>query len=185
MARFLAEIEWPSRLALRIVDSKLQPDQTLPCASPIVPDFCKSSHHSITPILHHSTTPVLHHSSTPSLQYSIAPSLQYSITSARTEPRLPILIFARLLLALVVRVVPVGHTSSSARGTAVRTSGSGIFVGATLREDGVWISDHGTRTGRSSASSVLTRCEGGRQGKRDERCCHSDSLSHRKQFSYK
>jgi len=160
------------------------------------PSLCKpncSRLLQIQPPLHHSNTPSLHHSSTPPLQYSIAPVLHrsitpildHSITSARTEPRLPILIFARLLLALVVRVVPVGHTSSSARRTAVRTSGSGIFVGATLREDGVWISDHGTRTGRSSASSVLTRCEGGRQGKRDERCCHSDSLSHRKQFSYK
>jgi hypothetical protein len=122
----------------------------------------------IQPILHHSITPILHCS---------APSLQLA---------LPILTFARLLLlALGVRVIPAGHTSSPARGTAVGASGRGIFVGAALRKDGVWISDHGTRTGRSSASSVLTRCEGGRQGKRDERCCHSDSLSHSEQFSYK
>jgi hypothetical protein len=52
-----AEIEWPSRLALRIVDSKLQLDQTFPVQAQL---FQTLANPASTPSLHHSSTPSLH-----------------------------------------------------------------------------------------------------------------------------
>ena len=76
-----AEIEWPSRLALRIGDSKLQLDQTFPVQAQLFQTLANPAN---TPPLQYSITPVLHRSSTPSLHHSSTPSLHCSVAWART-----------------------------------------------------------------------------------------------------